>query len=203
MNKRIFVLLPIALLTLTGCNKDKKGDDDPGSSVSEIVIDKSVISPFIEEGKTYPSSAYQFEISGIHFDATAGVGVANVSSKGSSGYNELNALQLKKDAATIKNTDEFEATKIVVEWLATYDSEESKYWPKASAGATTALSAVTAAESSPLAGTATGKKQQGGDSKDHDVYSFVSTFNLPAGTKYFSVGDSGGATYITKITISK
>ena len=207
MNKRLFVLLPIALLTLTGCNKDKdeskSGEDNPGGNVSEIVIDRSVISSYIPDGKTYSESPYSFEVGGIHFDATAGVGVKTSESSGGNAFYELNAMQFKKNAGTIKNTDEFPATKIVVEWLATYAEEAKMYWPKAMAGETTSLKSVTAAESDPLAGTETGKKQVGGDDKDHDAYSFVSTFNLPAGTKYFSVGDSGGATYITKITISK
>lgn len=32
MNKRLFVLLPIALLTLVGCNKDKSNEDDSSES---------------------------------------------------------------------------------------------------------------------------------------------------------------------------
>ncbi|MCR5332716.1 MAG: hypothetical protein K6E11_01685 [Bacilli bacterium] len=211
MNKRLLVLLPIALLTLTGCNKDgskDKSGDDGGDVASEIVIDKSVISPFIPEGKTYNSDPYNFDVGGISFNATAGVGLKSAEGTGkTNGLNELGAMQFKKAAGVIKNTTEYPATKIVVEWLATYDSEESKYWPKANAGESTTLSAVTASESSPLAGTDTGKQQhvepQGKDPFEAKVYSYVSTFNLPAGTKYFSVGDSGGATYITKITITK
>ena len=205
MNKKLFVLLPVAMLTLTGCSGDKDKDSgEEGGEVKELVIDKSVISPFVPEGKTYVGEAFTFKVSEIEFAGTAGVGVksAEIDSERANGYNELGAMQFKKNEGTVKNTTEFPAKKIVVEWVATFASEESKYWPKAAAGSTTALSAVTAAEADPQSGTETGKQQYNNDA-NRDVYKYVSTFNLPEGTKFFSVGDSGGATYITKITISK
>ena len=206
MNKKLFVLLPVAMLTLTGCSGDKDKDSEGEGEVKELVIDKSVISPFVPEGKTYAGEAFNFKVSGVGFAGSAYVGCAAAHDGKDSGYNELGAIQLKKDAGEIKNTDEYAATKIVIEWIATYSEEESKYWPKAFAGESTSLTQVAAAEPSDtkLVGTDTGKKEYFSDKdKSFGVYKFTSTFNLPANTKYFSVTDSGGATYVTKITVSK
>lgn len=64
MNKKLFVLLPIALLTLVGCSKNKDNTDDPSGSdapvsTETIVMDFTQTSwkdekvfPYIETGST-------------------------------------------------------------------------------------------------------------------------------------------------------
>lgn len=78
MNKRLLVLLPIALLTLTGCNKDgskdKSGDsgDTPAEGGGSIEMDftqsmwkDEQITPYIETGSTEVKS---FEYGGYTFN---------------------------------------------------------------------------------------------------------------------------------------
>ena len=165
---------------------------------------------FESESKTYPKADFEFTVSDVKFGGTAGVGRAmpQTGEGETSGYNELAAMQFKKNAGTIRNKDEFAATKITINWLATYSSEANTYWPKVSAGkSSTSLASVTASEASPLSGTDTGKTQHvepsSGTPFESKVYSYVSTFTLPAESLYFSISDSGGATYITSIVISK
>lgn len=212
MKKALLLLLPISMMALTGCNKDNKGGEGE-DDVKEITLTKDVVlagAEFSSENATYPTADYEFTAGGIKFQASSKVGRAmpQTGEGATSGFYELNALQLKKNEGTIRNKDEFAATKITINWLATYSSEANTYWPKVSAGkSSTGLASVTASEASPLSGTDTGKTQHvepsSGTPFESKVYSYVSTFTLPAESVYFSVSDSGGATYITSIVISK
>lgn len=213
MKKALLLLLPISMMALTGCNKDNSKGGEGEDGVNEITLTKDVVlagAEFSSENATYPTADYEFTAGGIKFQASSKVGRAmpQMGEGATSGFNELNALQLKKNEGTIRNKDEFAATKITINWLATYSTEETKYWPKVSAGkSSTGLASVTASEASPLSGTDTGKTQHvepsGKTPFESKVYSYVSTFTLPAESVYFSVSDSGGATYITSIVISK
>lgn len=205
MKKALLLLLPISLAALTGCNKD--GGKTSEEEVKEVVVDASVIlanASFESDTKQYPSAAYSFEISGVTFNATSDTGVARPYTGEQNGYSELGAMQFKKQGAGMIQgvLGDFAATKIVVNWVNTRSSQAANYLPQVSAGPAGAVVALTQKEAIPATGTKTDKKQTSGDNV-YDVYSYVSTFELAAGTTNFSIASGDGAFYPTSIVISK
>lgn len=149
----------------------------------------------------YLPSDHTFTINGVEFKALGNnVGLANKSYN--PGLNSLNAVQVKKNnAAAITNTTAIEGmTTVTINWLATFGSEEAKYIPVVQAGTdASSLTAITANEaaSAPLTGVDTGVKD-----KTYTVYSYVTTYTIPAGSTFFSFGSNAGALYFTSIVLA-
>jgi hypothetical protein len=213
MSKKLLFLLPLATLALVGCPKPAEGGDASTDvpQVSELTITGDNIAEFVPEGKTYVASEYSFTVSGIAFKGSAGTGLAaaNIGEGQSSYYNENKIMQWAKvghdtyaEGGLFKNTTEFPAKSIEVDWVATYSSEAGKYWPVCKAGAEAdSLSVVAANETTdPAAGT----KIDGAKEKTYDVYSYRSTFTLPEGVQFFQISaGNGGTAYIRSIHVSK
>ena len=112
-------------------------------------------------------------------------------------------MQMKKAEGTIKNNAALKkgATSVVCEWYATYESEESKYFPVVKAGAEAAsLAAVNANEGASLTGASTGKTN--GGEKNYPIYKYTTTYTLPEGAVFFSLEASGSsASYVLSWTL--
>lgn len=177
----------------------------PDSSVF-IQIDINDIKDHVESGKTYPTAAFDFTTDGVSFSATAGVGVKTAERSGGNFLNDNNSLQFKKDTGTVAVKEAVTATKVTVHWFATYASETSQYHPKVKTGssASAITTSVSCNEGTTVNGVKTGGVQAktGSDNvtKDYDVYFYTTTYTI-SGSSYFSVGDSGGATYIHDIWV--
>lgn len=181
-----------------------------------IEIDRTdlVNSHAIEDGKTYPKAAYTFTTDEVTFNASVGVGIKTSDDKdhpNANFYYESNSMQFKRNSGLVSNSDAVEgATKITINWFATFASEGDQYLPKVKVGdaAGSTSTAVTANEATPVKGTKTGHKQVTSvkiadneyEDQEKDAYFYQTTYTI-SGHSFFSVGDSGGATYIKSIWV--
>ena len=107
-------------------------------------------------------------------------------------------MQFKKQTTGLTNTTAIAGvTKITLNWANTYATQDAQYLPVVKAGADAAsLTAVTANEAAPVAGTKTDLKNG-----DYNVYTYVTTYNITDGNSFFAFGAGSGACYITSIVI--
>lgn len=149
----------------------------------------------------YLPSDHTFTISGVEFKALgSNVGLANKSYN--PGLNSLNAIQVKKNnPAAITNTTAIEGkTTVTINWLATFGSKDAEFIPVVQAGTdASSLTAITANEaaSAPLTGVDTGVKD-----KENTVYSYVTTYTIPAGSTFFAFGSNTGVLFFTSIVLA-
>ena len=183
-----------------------KGGDTPVPPVTGLTIDAAGMNMAESVGTgVYLPSDHTFTISGVEFKALgSNVGLANKSYN--PGLNSLNAVQVKKNnPAAITNTTAIEGkTTVTINWLATFGSEDAKYIPVVQAGTdASSLTAITANEaaSAPLKGVDTGVKEivKG---KETAVYSYVTTYAIPAGSTFFSFGSNTSVLYFTSIVLA-
>ena len=116
------------------------------------------------------------------------------------GYAEHNLFQVKKTSGIVYNTEAVVAgySQVTVKFFATYDSQAAKYFPVVQEGtAADALTAVTANEADPYAGT---KVDWVDGTKD--VYEYTCTYNVKADSTFFSIGAGAGALYLDSIVIA-
>ena len=193
--------------TTPGTNQPTESTKDPKAPSADITIDHAALASNFVEGKTYPGD-FQFTLSDFVFDAM-NVGQKTAEQSGGNYYNEQQCLQFSSNASTrgqgvIANFDPIIATKITVHWFATYSSEGSEYHPAVKIGdkASDLSTSVSCNEGSTVSGTATGGQQKGSDSKDHEVYSYTTTYNL-SGKHFFSIGAGKAAMYVKDIIIHK
>ena len=222
MNKKFIplILLSTALL-MTGCAKKEKSKSNsgetptsgqPGESevVTGVKIELSTVGMSVASGSTYPASATNFTAGGKAWVASNGVGIAAAHKGKDSGYNELSAMQFRKAdedtklRGSITNSEAITTTKITCVWLATYENEDSQYFPVVKAGSSaSSLTAVSANETS-TTGEDTGKKEYfSNKSASYEVYRHTTTYTIASGNTFFSLeGPSGGAGYVVSFTLA-
>lgn len=173
----------------------------PVPPVTGLTIDAAGMNMADAVSGVYLKEDHTFTIEGIEFKALGGnVGLANASYN--PGLNSLNAVQVKKNnPAAITNTTAIEGKETVtINWLSTRNSADAQYIPVVQAGTdATSLTAITANEaaSAPLTGVDTGVMD-----KTYNVYSYVTTYAIPAGSTFFSFGSNAGAVYFTSIVLA-
>lgn len=222
MNKKLLVLLPIAMLALAGCNNPAEGGGQGGGGQggggeggggvapeADIVIDHDTLADHLEDKYSYPQNDYEFLAGGVKFEATSGVGHKTANTSGGNYYNEHKALQFRKEGhakgpGVITVANAITVTTVEINWLATYASEASQYHPVVRVGDShDAISTnVACNEGATVNGTATGGKEKGGDNNDYDVYSYKTTYTV-SGHSFFHISAPAGAMYVTSIVIKK
>ena len=178
MKKIIPFVMAASALMLAGCFNfgGKSNNNSQGNTTSnttsqqpvEYVINLAAVNPTFNDAEkdTYPTEASAFQVGGVHFSATNGVG--RPLAKNNAGYNALNAMQFNKADDTSKtptrlrgaitNSDALSVTVVECYWYATYEEEETKYFPVVKAGdSADSLAAVAADQTSATTGTATGQ----------------------------------------------
>ena len=189
---------------------------DPKAPDSDLTIDINVLGEYFSEGYTYPKDDYEFTLGGFDFEATAGVGQKTSEQEGGNYYYEQKVLQFRSSSnangvGRISNYDPIIASKITINWFATFDSEAKKYQPVVKAATEPDKvedeAGMTANEGATVKGTATGEVQSTYISstktnEDKAVYAYTTTYNI-SGKNYFSISAPGGAMYVKSIVINK
>ncbi len=222
MNKKLLVLLPIAMLALAGCNNPAEGGGeggggeggggggDPTPAEKGLVFDKSVVEQYVEEGKSYPGEAGEIEVGDITFAYSNGTGLKTSERSGGNYFFENGAMQWAKqnhdtkEAGEIRNLDAVDATEIVVFFFSTYATQTSEYLSQVYTGAAEgSYSKVTAKEGTSINGTKVDGAKQVGGGQDRDVYTYTCTYTVPTGHKYFKIAAGNGAFYPKTVTFVK
>lgn len=182
--------------------KVTENGDTPVPPVTDLTIDANGMNMSATIGTgVYVPEDYTFTINNIEFKASgSNVGLAKESYN--PGLYSFNAIQIRKNVTeAITNTTAIEGMRIVtIYWLATFASENAKYFPIVQAGTdATSLTAITANEaaSAPLTGVDTGIV----DSNSKNVYKYTTTYTIPEGSTFFSFGSSNSTTYIQSIVL--
>ena len=206
MKKSLLFLLPLAMLTLTGCDKNKGGSEE--EKLPDIVLDYTIFDGQTLSGSSTYYAAFDFVREGVTFATGEGqdVGLAAARTGEQHGYNDNHIMQIRAAVGFIRTKTECPAKSIEVKWWTTYSTQDdSTYFPQAKAGEDANYGSYTTVainEATPLSGVeVTGVKQGEGDG--FQCYEYTTTYTLPQGTTFFSVGAGAGAAYVKSITIKR
>ena len=164
------------------------------------------LTPLKDISKTSYNHAGEFEVGDVTFSINEGICWNEyVGSKDNT--QKLKYIQVRKDAndnskpnGIIKNIDPLTGvTKIRIVWLATYASEDTKYFPGVKAGETAdSVSVVAANQTAALSGEKL--NWQTTDASPKTAYQYVCTYTLPANSSYIQIyGTTAGACNILEI----
>ena len=225
MNKKLLILLPVAMLTLAGCNQEGGTPGEEGGPLTkDLVINRDVIVAAagmdVNAKYTYPQGDYAIQLDEYEFHATSGVGIVPsiLTSSDNDGthtndyYWENGIMQWRKQGhdkgpGLIENETPFTCKQIKVEFYYRSTPETAEYIPYVFAKANEEDDfgvKLTAKEGTSINGTLMDGKQDSYNSTSktwyvNDVYKFVATFDV-SGNKYFQVAAASGVGYVGSVT---
>ncbi len=182
-----------------------KADTGEDPVVVKEGINTSIVSAIgaLDAGATYLAADAEFEYLGAKWVATSG-SIGRPTAKNQPTYNQMGLFQVKKGVTGFVSKEAISGvTKITITWYATYDSEDTNYFPLVKVGDTAdaAKVAVACDQTEKLNGEETGLKD--GTTNDRAIYKYVNTYTLDGSAKFFEISANGGALYIDTIVLEK